>query len=190
MRIIPPMAVLGALALGACAVAPPTGPSAMALPGKDKPFEAFQQDDVACRQYASAQIGGTSPADAAAQSQVGSAVVGTAVGAAAGAAIGAAAGNPALGAAAGAGAGLLGGTAIGAGNAAATGGNLQHAYDVAYMQCMYGHGNSVPATASAPPAYPYPYPGYPYAYAYPGYYPYPYYGYPTVGFGVGFGRRW
>jgi hypothetical protein len=181
------IALLGTLALGACAVAPPTGPSAMALPGKDKTFEAFQQDDASCRQYASVQTGGASPSDAATQSAIGSAAVGTAVGAAAGAALGAAAGSPGLGAAAGAGAGLLAGSAIGSNNAAASGRDVQQRYDMAYMQCMYGHGNSVPsttpATATAYPAYPY---GYPYP-AY-GYYPaYPYPGY--VGVGVGFGRR-
>ena len=35
----------GALALGACAVAPPSGPSFAALPGHGKSFEQFQVDD-------------------------------------------------------------------------------------------------------------------------------------------------
>src|SRR5260370_29530879 len=65
-------AIVGALALAGCAVAPPTGPNVMVLPGKDKSFEAFQLDDAACRQYASAQIGYSSPAEAATQSGVGS----------------------------------------------------------------------------------------------------------------------
>ena len=187
-RLTPSIALLGSLALGACTVAPPTGPSSMALPGKDKSFEAFQQDDASCRQYASVQTGGASPSDAANQSMVGSAAVGTVVGAAAGAALGAAAGNPGLGAAAGAGAGLLTGTAVGSNNAAASGRSVQQRYDMAYMQCMYGHGNSVP-TQPAQAAYP----AYPYGYPYPAYYPaYPY-GYPYpgyVGVGVGFGRHW
>jgi hypothetical protein len=187
---MPSIALLGTLALGACTVAPPTGPSAMALPGKDKPFEAFQQDDASCRQYASVQIGGGSPAEAANQSMVGSAAVGTVVGAAAGAAIGAAAGNPALGAAAGAGAGLLGGTAYGANAAAASGASMQQRYDMAYMQCMYGHGNSVPTSPSAATAaYPYPY-GYGYP-AYPYYAPYPYpSGYVGIGVGGGWHHHW
>jgi outer membrane lipoprotein SlyB len=190
-RFTPSIALLGTLALGACTVAPPTGPSAMALPGRDKSFEAFQQDDASCRQYASAQIGGTAPADAANQSMVGSAAIGTLAGAALGAGIGAAAGNTALGAAAGAGAGLLTGTAVGANTANASGASMQHRYDMAYTQCMYGHGNSVPTTpaVAADPA-----PAYPYGYPYPAYYPgYPYYGYPYpgyVGVGVGFGRHW
>lgn len=189
-RLTPAIAALGTLALGACTVAPPTGPSAMALPGQNKSFEAFQQDDASCRQYASAQTGGASPADAANQSMLGSAAIGTAVGAAAGAALGAAAGNPGLGAAAGAGAGLLTGTAVGSNNAAASGHNLQQRYDMAYTQCMYGHGNSVPTTPAPVAGYP----AYPYGYPYPAYYPaYPYYpyGYPGyVGVGVGFGRHW
>ena len=107
-------ALLGTLALGACAVGPPAGPSVAALPGMDKTLEAFQQDDAACRDYASQTVGHTSPADAANQSTANSAVAGTLLGAAAGAAIGAAAGNPAAGAAIGAGSGLVLGTASGA----------------------------------------------------------------------------
>jgi Glycine-zipper domain len=185
MRRLPSIALLSTLALGACTVAPPTGPSAMALPGKDKTFDAFQQDDATCRQYASAQIGGAAPADAANQSLIGSAAVGTVIGAAAGAALGAAAGNPALGAAAGAGAGLLGGTAVGANAASASGASMQQRFDMAYMQCMYGHGNSVPSQPTAASAYPYPYAGYAYP-AYPGYY----YPYPSGYVGVGVGCCW
>src|SRR5260370_10648001 len=88
-------AIIGFLALSGCAVAPPTGPGVMALPGKDKSFEAFQADDAACRQYASAQIGDTSPAAAATESGVGSTVLGTVLGAAAGSAIAPASRTPA-----------------------------------------------------------------------------------------------
>ena len=42
--------------LSACA-AVPTGPSVMVLPGVGKPFDQFQMDDVACRQFAQAQTG-------------------------------------------------------------------------------------------------------------------------------------
>jgi hypothetical protein len=188
LRVATPLALLATLSLGACAVAPPSGPSAMALPGQNKNFEAFQQDDASCRQYASASIGYGTPQEAANQSAVGSAAIGTVVGAAAGAALGAAAGNPGLGAAAGAGAGLLTGSAVGASNAQASGAGMQQRYDMSYMQCMYGKGNSVPTQASAPqPAYYYPYyPAYP-AYGY--YYPPPVYG--SVTFGGGFHhRRW
>ena len=131
----------------------------MALPGQGKNFEAFQQDDVVCRQYAWQQTGGAAPGAAASQSAVGSAVVGTALGAAAGAAIGAASGAAGAGAAIGAGAGLLAGSAIGANNAAATYGGVQQLYDISYTQCMTAHGNSV----QAPPTYaPIRTPGYPY----------------------------
>src|SRR5215813_6348364 len=101
-----PLSLLSILLLGACAVEAPTGPSIPVMPGEGKTLGQFQQDDATCRQFASQQTGGASPASAANQAGVGSAVVGTALGAAAGAAIGAAAGNPAEGAAIGAGAGL------------------------------------------------------------------------------------
>ena len=154
-----------ALALNACVVAPPPGPSVMALPGQGKNFEAFQQDDGACRQYAWQQTGGASPEAAASQSAVGSAVVGTALGAATGAAIGAASGAAGAGAAIGAGAGLLAGSAVGANNAAATYGGVQQLYDIGYAQCMTAHGNSVQAAPTG-------YAGYPYPFYSPPYYPY------------------
>ncbi len=196
LRVKETAALAGALALGACAVAPPPGPSVMALPGKDKSFADFQQDDMSCRQYASVQTGGTTPAQAANDSAISSAAAGTLLGAAAGAAIGAAVGNPAAGAAIGAGSGLFVGGASGASAAGYSAATIQQAYDMSYVQCMVAKGESVPPGANAPPpvaAYPYPYPP---AYAYP-YAPYPYYpgyypGYfypPMVGFvGGGFFR--
>jgi outer membrane lipoprotein SlyB len=177
-------AIIGFLALTGCVVAPPTGPSVMVLPGKDKSFEAFQADDAACRQYASAQIGNASPADAATQSGVGSTVLGTVLGGAAGAAIGAAAGNPAAGAAIGAGAGLVTGGAAGLNAASASGISLQQRYDMGYLQCMSAKGENVPAAASTQAGYPY-YPYYPYYPPYYPYYPY-YYGPAFVGFGASF----
>lgn len=171
------------VALNACATPPPSGPSVMALPGQGKSFEAFQQDDIACRQYAWQQIGGTAPSAAASQSAVGSAVAGAALGAAVGAAIGAAGGAAGTGAAVGAGAGLLAGSAIGANNAAAAYGSVQQYYDVSYTQCMVAHGDIV----QPPPgsyAYPYPYAAYPYGPAYYGGF------YPSVVFGFGGGWGW
>jgi Glycine-zipper domain len=157
------------LALGGCAVAPPTGPTVAVMPGKGKSFEQFRADDAVCRQFASAQIGGASPAAAANHSAVGSAAVGTVLGAAAGAAIGAAAGNPAAGAAIGAGSGLAVGTLSGLGAADYAGSSLQHRYNLGYIQCMAAKGDSVPPPAQATyaysPAYVYPaYPAYPYFY--------------------------
>ena len=42
------------VALSACVVAPPPGPSVMATPGQGKDFAAFQQDDGFCRQVGDA----------------------------------------------------------------------------------------------------------------------------------------
>ncbi len=173
-------AVVGTLALAGCAAAPPSGPSVMALPAKGKTFADFQQDDGSCRQFASVQIGGVSPAAAAQQSAINSTAVGTVVGAAAGAAIGAAAGNPALGAAIGAGSGLVVGGAAGADAAQLSGTELQRRYDMSYLQCMSAKGESVP-TSLPPPSYAYP--SYPYPYYY-GYYGSPYWA--PWGFGSSF----
>src|SRR5258708_40251556 len=68
--------LLGTLALGACAVGPPPGPSVAALPGKDKSLEALQQDDATCRQYAAQTLGNVSPADDANHSNATHTVVG------------------------------------------------------------------------------------------------------------------
>jgi hypothetical protein len=165
--------VLGALTLGACAVAPPSGPTIVALPAQGKTFEAFQQDDASCRQYAAQTTGGVAPAQAANDSFADSAAAGTVLGAAAGAAIGAATGGPAAGAAIGAATGLLFGSASGASAAGYSAAALQRSYDIAYVQCMSAKGESVPTATSLaalyPPggyyaAYPYPYPYYPYYY--------------------------
>jgi hypothetical protein len=187
-RGISAIGLVSVLALSACAVAPPQGPSVMALPASGKTFDAFQQDDITCRGYASQQTGGASAAQAATDSGVGSAVLGTALGAGVGAALGSVGGAVGAGAAIGGATGLLAGSAIGANNAQASGGNLQARYDTAYTQCMYSRGNSV---QSAPT-------GYAAGYGYPGYYPGPYYGYgpayygPSVviGGGWGWGGGW
>ena len=176
------------LGLAACAVPPPTGPSVMALPGPGKSFEAFQQDEINCRNFAWQQTGGVPPGVAASQSAVGSAALGTALGAAAGAAIGAASGAAGVGAAIGAGAGLLAGSAAGANNAAAAYGSVQQLYDISYTQCMVAQGNSVqppPVNYAA-----YPYPAYPYPY-FGGYYG-PSFGVvaPSVSIGIGTGWGW
>jgi outer membrane lipoprotein SlyB len=160
-------APLIALLLGACVVVPP-GPSvaAMAYPAPGKTFEAFQQDDGVCRQFASAQTSNISPANAANQSFASSTAAGTLIGAAAGAAIGFAAGGPPVGAAIGAATGLLLGAAAGAQAAGYSGVALQERYDVGYLQCMSAKGENVPVGSSA--AYPY---LYPYTYLYPYAYP-------------------
>jgi hypothetical protein len=188
-RAISALGVVSVLALSACAVAPPQGPSVMALPQQGKPFEAFQQDDATCRAFASQQIGGASAAQAATSSGVGSAVLGTALGAGAGAALGSVAGAVGAGAAIGGAVGLLAGSAIGANNAQAAGGNIQARYDTAYTQCMYAKGDTVQGTPGG---------GYAAGYGYPyGYYPAPYYYGPgywgpafVVGGGWGWHRHW
>ena len=133
-------AVAAAIALAACA-STPTGPSVAVMPGSGKSFDQFNQDDATCRSYASNQIAGA--ADAANNKAVESGVIGTLIGAAAGAAIG---GNH-QGAAVGAGTGLLVGSAAGSNASAAGSYSLQRRYDIAYEQCMYAKGNSVPTAA-------------------------------------------
>jgi len=146
------LSLLPLLALGACTVAPPSGPSVVAMPGQGKNWPQFQQDDAYCRSYAQGQM--PSAGQTAQQSQqnsAGTAVAGTLIGAAAGAALGAAAGNAGLGAAAGAGVGFLGGSSVAGNQSQAAADSLQSRYDVAYAQCMVGHGESIQQPAG--PAY-------------------------------------
>ena len=81
LRLIP----LVALLMTAACTTVPSGPGVMVLPGSGKSFDQFRADDFDCRQFASAQTGGTTPSQAATDSGVTSAAVGTVVGAAAGA---------------------------------------------------------------------------------------------------------
>jgi hypothetical protein len=134
---------LAALLLGACAVVPPSGPSVLVLPGSNKSFEQFRADEQECRQYASSQLGGATPEQAAMDSAAKSAAVGTAVGAVAGGII-----DGRSGAAFGAGSGLLIGSMAGAGASQQSARNLQWRYDVGYQQCMYARGHKVPVAAS------------------------------------------
>jgi len=130
-----------ALALGGCN-APPPGPTVQVMPGQNKPFEVFVDDQNYCKQYAGQQVRGqVEPAN---NQAVGTAVVGTLLGAGLGAAIGGG-----QGAAVGAAGGALGGTAIGASNSQAQQAGIQQQYDNAYAQCMYAKGNQVPG--SQPP---------------------------------------
>jgi hypothetical protein len=144
-------AVAAAVLVAGCASLPP-GPSVMVLPGTLKTFEEFQTDDAVCRQWAALQTG-TTRKRAASESTVSGATVGTLLGAAVGAAFGALAGDPGIGAAVGAGTGLLGGAAAGAGAAEAGAYEVQHRYDIAYMQCMYSKGNQIPVAGGSLRAY-------------------------------------
>ncbi len=188
-RELTTLALVSVLAVSACAVAPPSGPSVLALPAQGKSFEAFQQDDATCRGFATQQTGGASPSQAATNSAVGSAVLGTALGAGVGAALGSVGGAVGAGAAIGGATGLLAGSAIGAGNAQAAGGNVQSRYDIAYTQCMYSKGNTVQAPSFASAGFPGPYGYFPPGYVYgPGFYGFG----PTVvvGGGWGWGGGW
>jgi hypothetical protein len=142
-RVLRLASLAGALVLAGCVVLPPAGPSLQALPGSRLSFEQFQIDDAACRQYATAQIGGGSATEAAQQSQAASAVAGTAIGAAAGAALG----GSSEAAAVGAGVGLLTGAMAGWGGAEASYYAAQRRYDGAYYQCMYARGHKVPVSS-------------------------------------------
>ncbi len=139
MRFPLKTAMLGLPWLLAACTTMPTGPNVMALPGTGKSFDQFRVDDMACRNYALASIGGLTPSEAASQSAAGSAVVGTAVGAAAGAAIGGQ-----HGAGVGAGTGLLVGGLVGTQTGQVSGYDQQQRYDFSYIQCMYAKGHQVP----------------------------------------------
>jgi hypothetical protein len=140
------------LGLGGC-VTVPTGPNVMVLPGTQKPFDVFRAEDLDCRNYAMAAIGGVEGQQAAANSAASSAVAGTLIGAAAGAAIGAVSGQAGQGAAIGAGTGLLFGSAAGSNAYGASSYAMQRRYDNAYVQCMYAKGNQVPVAGQAHGAY-------------------------------------
>ncbi len=170
------------LALSACAVAAPTSPGVMALPGAGKSFDVFQQDDGMCRQYAYESNGGAAGAQAATNNAVGTAVVGTAVGAGLGAALGSLSGQMGAGAAVGGAMGALVGGSNGAASAAYSGGGLQQHFDTSYTQCMYARGNTVQNPPGGYRAggggY---YPGYGYGYAAPAV---------VIGTGWGWGWGW
>jgi hypothetical protein len=134
------LSVVGLLAVTACTTVP-SGPGVMVLPGTGKSFDQFRADDLECRQFSSAQIGGTTANQAAVDSGVKSAAVGTLVGAAAGAAIG---GGRSAGV--GAGVGLLAGSMMGASTAEGSAYGSQRRYDYAYTQCMYAKGHKVPVS--------------------------------------------
>jgi uncharacterized protein YcfJ len=112
------------------------GPRAAVMPGPNKPFAVFQQEDAFCRQFAQQQSAGV--AQASNNQQIGSAVLGTVLGAGLGAAIGGG-----RGAGIGAASGALGGTLSGSSQAQRGTLTAQQLFDNAYRQCMYAHGNQV-----------------------------------------------
>lgn len=147
MRHVHVIACAAVVLLAACTPAP-QGPTVPVMPGPNKPFQVFQEDQAVCSNYAQQVIG---PAQQQLQNQqVGSALIGTVLGAG----LGAAAGGG-RGAAIGAGAGAVAGTAYGANASQYEAMNMQQRYDMAYSQCMYARGDQVPGFAP-PPNYPYP----------------------------------
>jgi uncharacterized protein YcfJ len=135
--------LLPVLALTACATVP-TNSYVPVMPGPNKPFEVFQQDQQTCKAYAYQQVSGQ--AEAANNRGVAAAILGTAIGAGLGAAV---AHNAGTGAAVGAVYGAAAGSAIGASGSQQEGYGIQRQYDIAYEQCMYAKGNQVPGFASA-----------------------------------------
>ena len=167
--------VLGAtLTLGACALGPPPGPTAIITPGRDKDPIAFQQDQEICQQHAESSSGYGAPAPPAASAPPGNQP------------------QPQLPAAKGNGAPQ-------AANSLAIPAAVQTPGEVSYVQCMAARGDIIQMPAAGAPesadgsgygvAYPYAYPyayGYPFGYAYPYGYDYPF-GVGFFGFGGGYG---
>jgi len=148
------LAMLPMLALGACTVAPPSGPTVVAMPSPGKSWPQFQEDDYNCRGYAQSHISDAGQVAANAQkNSANTAVAGTLIGAAVGAGLGSLAGNVGTGAAVGAGAGLLGGASVAGNNTQAAADSLQGRYDVAYAQCMVGNGESIQQPYAPAPGY-------------------------------------
>lgn len=114
----------------------PAGPTVQVLPGANKPFEKFQEDQILCKSYAHDQVAGQS------ETANERALAGTLIGAALGAGVGAATGGG-HGAGVGAAVGGVGGTAIGAMSSDSSGKSIQEQYNNAYSQCMYAKGNQV-----------------------------------------------
>ena len=129
--------ILVAAVLGGCETMP-SGPTVAILPTPGKPLDLFQQEDMACRDYATRALGPN--AQYAANDQF---ATSAAVGAALGAVIGGLAGGR-NGAGGGAAFGLAAGSMVGAGQAQNTAYSLQQRYDIAYAQCMYSKGNQLP----------------------------------------------
>ena len=124
--------------LSACAQMP-TGPSVAVMPGLNKPFEVFMQEDQLCRGWAAHSLG-IPGHQAEADRLMASTVTGAVIGALAGAMVG---GHRNVGA--GAALGTAMGASAGANQSATSTWAAQRRYDIAYQQCMYSKGNQVPS---------------------------------------------
>jgi hypothetical protein len=138
------------LLLSACAHQP-VGPSVAVLPGPNKPFAVFQQEQASCERYADEQVAGR--AHTANDDALETGVVTTGLGALLGAAVGGGSG-----AGVGAATGAILGTAIGTDTTRRDQYGLQQGYNIAYSQCMYAKGNQVPGARFAAPPPPPPLP--------------------------------
>lgn len=127
------------LVLAACAQTP-MGPTVQVMPGVNKPFDAFQTDQVVCKQFAEQAVAGQ--AHNANMRGLGAGALTTVLGAGLGAAIGGG-----RGAAIGAASGAVGGGGLGAMTSSNREGSIQEQYNNAYAQCMYSKGNQVPGYA-------------------------------------------
>lgn len=128
--------IIAAFMVAGCATQP-DGPDVPVAPGAGKSWNAFQQDDYACRDFANGRVAGR------AQNTNDHAILSTIIGAGLGAALGGAVGGG-NGAGIGAAAGGVAGSAYGANDTERSQYRLQRQYDLAYAQCMAAKGNDVP----------------------------------------------
>lgn len=124
--------------LSACAQMP-SGPSVAVMPGPNKPFDVFMQEEQLCRGWAAHSVG-IPGHQADADRLLASTVTGAVIGAIAGAMVG---GDRNVGA--GAALGTAIGASAGANQSATSTWAAQRRYDIAYQQCMYSKGNHVPS---------------------------------------------
>ena len=139
MRYKPSYTALACTLLVAACAQTPMGPTVQVLPGPNKTFSSFQNDQAVCRQFAQQVV--TDQAQGANLRGFGTAALTTALGAGLGAAIGGGSG-----AGIGAAAGAVGGAGLGAMRTSNAQSSIQAQYDNAFVQCMFGLGNSVPNT--------------------------------------------
>lgn len=142
------MIILVMITVTGCATIPP-GPSVMVIPAPGKPFELFQREDAACRQWAEYQSGWNAN-ETVNENLVSGAAIGTLLGAGLGAAIGSGSGHTGTGAAIGAAGGMAIGAAGASDPARTSGLEVQRRYDIAYQQCMYSKGNQIPGLVQEP----------------------------------------
>ena len=136
-RTTVPAVLIPALLLGAC-VQTPMGPTVPVMPGPNKTFAEFQNDQAICRSFASQAV--RDQAQGANLRGLGAAALTTALGAGLGGAIGGGSG-----AGIGAAAGAVGGAGLAGVQSGRVQSSIQAQYDSAFLQCMYSLGNSVPS---------------------------------------------